>query len=65
MERATELSLTFDRKNVTCTFDFTDPSLEDFFGAFEAMLIAYGFSYDNIKSYYLQKHEELKVDENE
>ena len=65
MEKTTKLSLTFDRKDITCTFDFIDPLLEDFFGAFEAMLVAYGFSYDNIKLYYLQKCEELKEDEDE
>lgn len=63
MERTTELSLTFDRKNVACTFDFIDPSLEDFFTAFEAMLVAYGFPYETIKSFYMQKYEELKENE--
>ena len=60
-----ELSLVYDRKVITTIFDYVDPTIEDFFDAFEGILIAYGFSCDTIKDFYFEKVSQIKEKNNE
>ena len=59
MERKTKIILQIGDTTVTWENNYTDNTLEDLYNAFEGLLVTHTYSQDSIRSFLVEKGEEL------
>ena len=59
MEKKTKIILQIGDTTVTWENNYTDNTLEDLYNAFEGLLVTHTYSQDSIRSFLVEKGEEL------